>query len=101
MGYFDLVDFDKKIGRLFTENSCFKKQYKKGYLGIMDFMLVNTCVAWNMSANLKGVFRTTLDNATWRTYVAKHMLNWNDLMDENESPIVIPVVWTTTLQSLY
>ncbi len=72
MGFIDLVDFEKKIGGLFKEKSCFKKWYKKGYLGIMDFMLVNGHVAWNKSVKLKGVFRTTLDNATWRMYVAKH-----------------------------
>ncbi len=44
------------------------------------------------SAKLKGAFRTTLDNATWRLYVAKRMLNWKDLMDENESTMVLPVV---------
>ncbi len=58
MGYVDLVDFDKKIGGLllFTEKSWFKKWYKKGYLRIMDFMLVDGCVAWNMTSKLKGLF---------------------------------------------
>ncbi len=58
----------------------------------MDFMLVNGCIAWNMSSTLKGDFSTTLDNATWRMYVAKHMLTWKDPMDENESPKVLSVV---------
>ncbi len=44
MGYVDLVDFDKNMGGSFTEKSHFKKWYKKGYLGIMDFMRVNGCM---------------------------------------------------------
>ncbi len=33
-----------------------------------------------------------LNNATGRMYVAEHMLNWKDPMDQNESPMVFPVV---------
>ncbi len=55
-------------------------------------MLVNGRVAWNMSSKLRGVFRTTLDNAMWRVSVAKHMLNWKDLIDEIKSPILLPAV---------
>ncbi len=62
MGYVDLNDFDKKIGGSFTQKSSFKKWYKKGYHGVMDFMLVNDHVAWKMSAKLKGGFRTMIDN---------------------------------------
>ncbi len=76
----------------FSQKSCFKKWYKKDYLRIMDSMLVHSCIAWNMSAKLKGVFRTTLDNATLRMYVAKYMLHWKDPIDENKSPIVLPVI---------
>ncbi len=50
MGNVDLVDFDKKIKESFTEKSYLKKWYKKGHLGIIDFMLVNSCIAWNMSS---------------------------------------------------
>ncbi len=74
MGYVDLVDFDKKIGGSFTENIHFKKWYTRGYLGFMDFILVNGHIAWNMSDELKGVFRTTLNT--------KNILNLQDLMDE-------------------
>ncbi len=63
MGYVDLVNFDKKIGGTFTGKCSFKKLYKKGYLGITDFMLVNGCVAWNMSEKLRGVFGTTRDKS--------------------------------------
>ncbi len=68
------------------------KKWNKGYHGIMDFILVNSCFAWNMSATLKGVFRTTIDNTKWRMYLAKQMLNWKDPMVECERTILLPVV---------
>ncbi len=55
-------DFEKEVGGSFTEKSCFKKWYKKVYLGIINFMRVNSLNAWNMSATLKGAFRTTLND---------------------------------------
>ncbi len=58
----------------------------------MVFALVNGHIAWNTSAKLKGVFRTTLDNATWRMHVAEHMLNWKDWIDEIKSPTALPIV---------
>ncbi len=36
MGYVDLVDYEKKIGGSFKDKSCFKKECKKGYVGILD-----------------------------------------------------------------
>jgi len=64
-------------------------------------MLVKGCVAWNMSAKMKGVFMSAIDNSTWRMYVTKNLLNWKNLMDDNESLIVLPVFIAITLQSLY
>ncbi len=55
-------------------------------------MLVNGHVSWNMSAKLKEIFRTTIDNSTWRMYVAKLMLNWRDPMVECERTILLPVL---------
>ncbi len=62
MGYVAVVDFDKKIGGSFTHKSHFKKLCKKGFLGILDFMLVNGCVEWNMSAQIKGIIRDMVNN---------------------------------------
>ncbi len=67
-----------KIGRSFIQQSHFKKWYKKGYLGILDFVLINDCNAFNMSAQLKGIFGDIIDNSNWRQYVANLMLNWKD-----------------------
>ncbi len=54
-------------------------------------MSVNGCVAWNVSAKLKGVFRTTIDNSEWRILVAKLMVNWKDPMVECKTTIFSPV----------
>ncbi len=37
-------------------------------------------------------FQDHAHNVTWRMYFAEHMLNWKDPMDQNESPMVFPVV---------
>ncbi len=58
----------------------------------MDFMLVNGCVAWNMSAKLKGVFRTKIEHSKWRMYAAEFMLKWKDPIVEYERTILPPVV---------
>ncbi len=55
-------------------------------------MLVNGCVAWNMSAKMKGVFRSAIDNSTWRMYATKNLLNWKGPIDKFESSIFSPVV---------
>ncbi len=62
---------------------------QKSYLGIIDFMLINGHVAWNMSAKLKGVFRTMIDNSIWRMFVAELMLNWKDPMVECETTTML------------
>ncbi len=74
MGYADLVDFDKKIRGSFMQKVV-KKIVQERLSWEVDFMLVNGCVVWNMSAKLKGVIRTKIDNSTWRMYVAELILN--------------------------
>ncbi len=85
MGYVDLIDYDKKVGGYFMQKRSFKKWYKKGCIGIMDFMLVHGHVTWNMSANF---FRTMIAYSTWKMYVAKLMLNCKDPMVECERTIL-------------
>ena len=41
MGGVDNVNKDKKIGGSFTKKAFFKKWYHMGFLGIVDFMVVN------------------------------------------------------------
>ncbi len=85
MGFIELVDFDEKFGGSFIDNSHFKKWYKKGFLEVLDFMLVNSCVAWNMSAEIKGIIRDLVKNAEWRVYVPENKLDWVNQMFETDS----------------
>ncbi len=78
MGYVDLVDYDQKIGGGFMSRPYFKMWYKKGFLGIFYFMLVNGQVAWNMSCKIPGIIQNKLNNRMWRVCVADLMLQWND-----------------------
>ncbi len=78
MGYVDLDDYDKKIGGGFTARPHFKKWYKKGFLGVLDFMMVNGRVAWNMSCDIQGIITTKLNKRMWRVGVADLMLQWRD-----------------------
>ncbi len=48
----------------------------KGYLGILDFLLVNGCVAWNMLEEMKGMFKETIDNSKWIVYISELILYW-------------------------
>ncbi len=101
MGYVDLVDYDKKIGGGFTSRPHFKKWYKKGFLGILDFMMVNRRVAWNMSCEIPGIIRKKLNNRMWRVCVADLMLQWNDPHDaSNDSTNIFEIVAEHKQQNL-
>ncbi len=41
-------------------------------------MLVNGCVAWNMSSKVSGIIHDKVDNPNWTVYVAESILNWVD-----------------------
>ncbi len=46
-----------------------KKWYKKGYLGVLNCMLGNVQVAWNLSCKIPGIIITKLNNQMWRVCV--------------------------------
>ena len=50
MGDVDNVDKDDWIGDAFAKETMFKKWYWMGILGIVDFMVMNERIGWNMSA---------------------------------------------------
>ncbi len=50
----------------------FQKMVQKSFLGILDFMLVNGWVAWNMSCEIPGIIKKKLNNRLWRVCVADH-----------------------------
>ncbi len=56
-------------------------------------MLVNSCITWNISAQVKGNIRDMVNNTEWRVNVAQLMLNWKDPIIEDDSITVPPPVW--------
>ncbi len=81
MGNTCLVYYYKKIGGGFTSWHHFKKRYKKGFLAILDSMLVNRWVAWNMSCKIPEIIWKKRNNRMWRVCVANLLLQWKDLHD--------------------
>ena len=51
MGGVDRGDQHRLMGAGFANVSHFKKWYKKAFLGICDFSLLNAFSAWNLAAN--------------------------------------------------
>ncbi len=83
IGYIDIVDFGKKNGGGFAVKGNFKKWYKQGFLGTLDFTVVNGKVVWNMSAKHDGILTHKVSNKNWRMLVAKEMLNWIDPLNKD------------------
>ncbi len=75
-----------KIGRGFAAKGRFKNWYKQGFLGILDFMLINGRVAWSMSAEMDGVTRQKINNKNWQVYVLEDLSNWVDPLDKDVEP---------------
>ena len=50
MGGVDRSDQYRERGSGFASKSHYKKWYKKAYFAVMDFMVLNSYFAWNMSA---------------------------------------------------
>ncbi len=66
-----------KIGGGFSAKGNFKKWYKQGFHGVLDYMLVNRRVAWNLSAEIDAI-KQHKNNAIWRVFAAEEMLKWTD-----------------------
>jgi len=55
MGGVDRGDQHRVMGAGFSNVAHFKKWYKKAYLGITDFSMLNIFSAWNLSVEYTGV----------------------------------------------
>jgi hypothetical protein len=57
----------------------FKKWYKKVYLAVLDCMMLNSLIAWNLSVNeLKRSGRRHLKRHEFFQYIAQSMLNYRE-----------------------
>ncbi len=57
MGFIDMVNFDKRSEVHFQPRDTSKNGTRKDFWKILDFMLVNEKVAWNMSTYTIGIIR--------------------------------------------
>lgn len=75
----------------FSNKVHFKKWYKRVYLAILDCGLLNSFVAWNMSAEDRSNARFSLTRHAFYHYVAHKMCNYIDpvLLAEEESATAI------------
>ena len=93
MGGVDRGDQHRVMGAGFANVSHFKKWYKKAFLGICDFALLNAFTAWNLSATsnerTRGVPKKN-KLLKWEFYsvVAEELMSY---VDQNDS-IICPSV---------
>ena len=77
----------RENGYGFTSKAHFKKWYKCGNLGLCDFGLLNSHIAWNMSCEwmvVHGVqMRETLKKWIFGAILDEELMNFNDVVDSD------------------
>ena len=74
----DKGDQIRMHGGGFARKAHFKKRYKKIHLGILDIMLMNSYIGWNMAAGKAGSTKYHLKRWEFYTLIAEYMLNFKD-----------------------
>ncbi len=87
MLYVELVDYDTKL-EVFLLLKVISNDDTKVFLGILNFMLVNRCITWNMTSKISGILQENVDNYNLIVYIAEFMLNWVDPIDKG---LVLPL----------
>jgi len=78
MGSIDRNDQMRVHGGGFSQKAHFKKWYKKVYLAVMDCMLLNSWIAWNLSTErLARSGRRKLKQCEFFNYIAETFLNYS------------------------
>ena len=97
MGGVDRGDQHRVMGAGFANVAHFKKWYKKAYLGLADFSMLQAFTAWNLSVDQVrttgsrgGVYRERKKLLKWEFYAvaAEEMMNYVD-EDEVEKGVVL------------
>ena len=96
MGGVDRGDQHRVMGAGFANVSHFKKWYKKAFLGIADFSMLNAFAAWNLSVEqIQGISRGGSTNkhrqrlVKWQFYAvaAEELMNYVDPDEETTRTI--------------
>jgi hypothetical protein len=62
----------------FARKAHFKKWYKKSFFAILDCMLLNSLISWNLSAEMDGLERSHLQRYEFYEWIAHDFLNYNE-----------------------
>jgi hypothetical protein len=62
----------------FARKAHFKKWYKKSFFAILDCMLLNALVAWNLSANIPHLQRSKLERYEFYEWIAHDFLHFQE-----------------------
>ena len=103
MGGVDRGDQHRVVGAGFANVAHFKKWYKKAFLGICDFSLLQAFTAWNLGVNSQdrsrrgGVGTSRRELKKWEFYsvAAEEMMTYTDASDE--TGIVYPAPPTSNI----
>lgn len=87
MGSIDRNDQMRMHGGGFSNKAHFKKWYKKVYLAVLDCMMLNSLIAWNMSVSeLRRSGRRTLKRHEFFQYIAQSLLDYQEPSDRETTP---------------
>jgi hypothetical protein len=74
----------------FSNKAHFKKWYKKTYLAILDCMMMNSLIAWNMAAARQGTTKEKLLRHQFMSFVAEEFMDYEDQTLLGDSPRMSP-----------
>jgi hypothetical protein len=74
----DKADQLRAAGGGFALKAHYKKWYKKGFFAILDCMLLNAYIAWNLSTSTARLNRQPLKRHQFYTYFAERLLNYKE-----------------------
>ena len=78
MGGVDRGDQLRETGAGFCRKAHFHKWYKKSFMAIADFMILNSYVAWNMAANEKYTTIKPLRKYNFHAGLAEEMTHFTE-----------------------
>ena len=74
----DRGDQYREMGGGFAKKSHYKKWYKKAYFAVLDFMVLNSFFAWNMSAENPDLARLKVKKWQYYAALAEEMIGYSD-----------------------
>ena len=70
----------------FARKAHFKKWYKKSFMAVLDCMLLNSLIAWNIAASDPDLKRIRMQRYEFYTWIAESLLHYKDRNVEPPTP---------------